>query len=162
MELSGQLHAPAAFARGKELPDTHWAAGRVIPRTVLDIWEKRKISSPAGIQTPNHPACSPVTIPTTLPHLLNYTLSQFKTIHIPIAQRPNLLVSSYVRSLFWNTNRQKNVCASLCVMDRERDGHKLPVITLGPSEGSKIQHSTFHKYTWCKERATIWNDAHFN
>jgi hypothetical protein len=43
MEVSGQLHAPAAFSPGKA-PDTHWIGGWVSPRAVMDAVVKRKIS----------------------------------------------------------------------------------------------------------------------
>jgi hypothetical protein len=46
MEVSGQLHAPAALLPGKERAlGTHWIGGWVCPRTVLDV-VKRKIPSP--------------------------------------------------------------------------------------------------------------------
>jgi len=40
MEVSGQLHAPAALPPGKE-PVTHWIGGWVGPRAVLDAVVKR-------------------------------------------------------------------------------------------------------------------------
>jgi hypothetical protein len=51
MEVSGQLHAPAALPPAKETPGTHWIGGWVGPRTVLDTVVKRKIPSPVGNRT---------------------------------------------------------------------------------------------------------------
>jgi hypothetical protein len=42
MEMSGRLHAPAAFSLGKELLCTHWIGGWVSPRAGLDAVKKRK------------------------------------------------------------------------------------------------------------------------
>jgi hypothetical protein len=44
MEVSGQLHAPAALPPGKS-PGTHWIAGWMGPRAVLNAVVKRKIPS---------------------------------------------------------------------------------------------------------------------
>jgi hypothetical protein len=55
MEVSSQLHAPAALPPGKELPGTHWIGGRVGLRAVLDAVVKRKILSPlqeSNLRTP--------------------------------------------------------------------------------------------------------------
>jgi hypothetical protein len=55
MEVSGQLHAPAALPPGKEPPGTHWKGGWVGPRAVLDAVVKRKIPSPrrvSNLRTP--------------------------------------------------------------------------------------------------------------
>jgi hypothetical protein len=46
MEVSGQLHAPAALPPGKEQED------RVGPRAILDVVAKRKISSPLQESNP--------------------------------------------------------------------------------------------------------------
>jgi hypothetical protein len=50
MDVSGQLHTPAALPPGKE-PDTHRIGGWVGPRAILDAVVKRKIPSPTGNQT---------------------------------------------------------------------------------------------------------------
>jgi hypothetical protein len=42
MEVSGQLHAPAALPPGKESPGIHWIGGWVGPRAGLDATEKRE------------------------------------------------------------------------------------------------------------------------
>jgi hypothetical protein len=42
LEVSGQLHAPAALRPGKEPPGTHCIGGWVDPRPVLDQVEERK------------------------------------------------------------------------------------------------------------------------
>jgi hypothetical protein len=46
MEVSGQLHAPAALHPGERARDTHWIGGWVGLRAVLDAVVKRKILSP--------------------------------------------------------------------------------------------------------------------
>jgi hypothetical protein len=43
MEVSGQLHAPAALTPRERAPGTHWIGGWVGPRAVLDAVVKRKI-----------------------------------------------------------------------------------------------------------------------
>jgi len=53
MEMSGQLHAPAALPAGERALGILWIGGWVGPRVGLGTVEKRKIPSP------NHPACSP-------------------------------------------------------------------------------------------------------
>jgi hypothetical protein len=52
MELSGQLHAPAALTPKERAPGNHWIGGWVGTRAVLDAVVKRKIPAPAGIRTP--------------------------------------------------------------------------------------------------------------
>jgi hypothetical protein len=49
MEMTGQLHAPAAFNTGERAPDTHWLGGWVGPRAGLDMVSKRKT---VGNRTP--------------------------------------------------------------------------------------------------------------
>jgi hypothetical protein len=41
MEVSGQLHAPAALCPGNK-PGTNWIGGRLDPRDGLDVYEKEK------------------------------------------------------------------------------------------------------------------------
>jgi hypothetical protein len=41
LEVSGQLHAPAALTHGKTAPSTHWTGGWVGPRTGLHDMEKK-------------------------------------------------------------------------------------------------------------------------
>jgi hypothetical protein len=43
MEVSGQLHAPAALPPGKELPGTHWIGGWVDPTAVLDAVKRKQM-----------------------------------------------------------------------------------------------------------------------
>jgi hypothetical protein len=53
MEVSGQLHAPAALPPGKDtLAGTHWTGGWVGPRAVLNTVEKRKVRSLRLNRTP--------------------------------------------------------------------------------------------------------------
>jgi hypothetical protein len=60
MEVSGQLHAPAALLPRKEPPATHWIGGWVGPRAVLDVVVKRKIPSPHRESNPRTPIVRPV------------------------------------------------------------------------------------------------------
>jgi hypothetical protein len=46
MEVSGQLHTPAALPPGKEPLVTHWIGGWVDLRTILDAVVKTEIPSP--------------------------------------------------------------------------------------------------------------------
>jgi hypothetical protein len=55
MEVSGELHAPAALLPGKEPPNTHWIGGWVGPRAILDAVVKRKIPSPRRESDPRTP-----------------------------------------------------------------------------------------------------------
>jgi len=50
MEISGQLHAPAALTARERAHGTHWIGGWVGPRSSLDMVAKRKILiiAPAG------------------------------------------------------------------------------------------------------------------
>jgi hypothetical protein len=111
---------------GKELSNNRQTPGWVGPRTGLDTLEERKI------QTPDHPPCRPVTIMSMVSHTLHCILSHFKTLHVLITQRLNSLVTIYVYSLFRNIETER-IYMPLCLTDRETDGCKLPVITLGPS-----------------------------
>jgi hypothetical protein len=52
MEVSGQLHAPAALTPGKESLGTHWIGGWVGPRAVLDAVVNRTIPSPRRESNP--------------------------------------------------------------------------------------------------------------
>jgi hypothetical protein len=55
----------------KIISGTHWIGGCVGPRTGLDVLEKRKPLARTGIRTPDRPARSRITMPTTLSrHLL--------------------------------------------------------------------------------------------
>jgi hypothetical protein len=49
MEVSGQLHAPAALHPGKE-PGTHWMGDLVNPRAGVDDMERRKILPLQGLE----------------------------------------------------------------------------------------------------------------
>jgi hypothetical protein len=51
MEVSGQLHAPAALPFGGRAPSTHWIGGWVGPRAGLDTGEENSLAL-AGIRTP--------------------------------------------------------------------------------------------------------------
>jgi hypothetical protein len=59
MEVSDQLHAPAALPPGKEHPGTHRIEGWVGPRAVLDAVVKRKINSPRQKSNPRTPIIQP-------------------------------------------------------------------------------------------------------
>jgi hypothetical protein len=55
MEVSGQLHAPAALPPKERAPGTHWIGGWVGPRAVLDAVVKRKIPNPRRESNPRTP-----------------------------------------------------------------------------------------------------------
>jgi len=63
--MNNQIQAPAALNPWNNL-GTHWTGDLVEPIIGPDISEKRKLSSPTGIRTPDRPAHSIVTVPTTL------------------------------------------------------------------------------------------------
>jgi hypothetical protein len=65
MEVSGQLHAPAALTPGKEPPGTHYIGGWVGPRAGFDVVGKKNLA-PAGNQTP---AAQPIAISIELSRL---------------------------------------------------------------------------------------------
>jgi hypothetical protein len=50
VEVSGQLHAPAALPPEKT-PRTHWIGGWMDPRSSLDDLEKRKFLTPLGLNS---------------------------------------------------------------------------------------------------------------
>lgn len=75
MEASGLPHTMAYLPLKKELQVNEWASD------LMDVLEKRKITSPATIQTLDCLAHSLVIIPTTLSQLLLYwvtTVSDYK------------------------------------------------------------------------------------
>jgi hypothetical protein len=59
MEVSGQLHAPAALPSGRA-PGTHWIGGWVGSRDILDAVVKRKIPSPCQESNPRISIVHPV------------------------------------------------------------------------------------------------------
>ena len=71
MEVSGQHHASATLYKGKN-HGTHWIGGGVGPKNSPDVVRQRKISTTAGIRTPDRPARSLITIPTTISRLQNW------------------------------------------------------------------------------------------
>jgi hypothetical protein len=53
MELSGQIHAPAALFLAKEPPMTHWIAGCVSFRAGLDVVKKiRNFTAAENLTSP--------------------------------------------------------------------------------------------------------------
>jgi hypothetical protein len=60
MEVSGQLHAPAALPPGERAPGTLWVEGWVGPGAILDAVVKRKITSPHRESNPRTPIVQPV------------------------------------------------------------------------------------------------------
>jgi hypothetical protein len=61
MEVSGQLHAPAALPPRERAPGTHWIGGWMGPTAVLDTVVKRKIPSPRRESNLRTPIVQPVT-----------------------------------------------------------------------------------------------------
>jgi len=58
MEMSGQLHAPAALPQGEEhLAPIWWEVGWA-PEPVWMLWRRQKFPATTGTSTPDHPACS--------------------------------------------------------------------------------------------------------
>jgi len=70
MEVSDQLHAPAALPRRKSL-GYPFMGGWVAPEPVWTQWRREKYSSPYHEWNPGHPACSLVAIVTEI--LVRYT-----------------------------------------------------------------------------------------
>jgi hypothetical protein len=64
MDVSGQVHAPAAIPRWRDPPRTHWIGGWMGPRAGLDTVAKRKIPSPCRESNPDRPAHRLVAIST--------------------------------------------------------------------------------------------------
>jgi hypothetical protein len=60
MEVSGQLHVPAALPPRERARGTHWIGSWVGPRAVLDAVVKRKIPSPGRESNPRTPIVLPV------------------------------------------------------------------------------------------------------
>jgi hypothetical protein len=58
MEVSGQIHAPAALPRGK-ISGTHCIGDYMGPRAYLDVVKQRKIHFPCPESNPGRRACSP-------------------------------------------------------------------------------------------------------
>jgi hypothetical protein len=69
MEVSGQLHAPAALLPMEGASDTHWIGGWVDPRVGMNSVEKRRIMHCRG-WNPGLLARSPTLIPNELSPLL--------------------------------------------------------------------------------------------
>jgi hypothetical protein len=60
MEVSGQLHDPAALLPRERAPGSHEIGGWVVPRAVLDAVVNRKIPSPRRESNPRTPIVQPV------------------------------------------------------------------------------------------------------
>jgi hypothetical protein len=60
MEVSGQIHAPAALPPRERDPGTHWVVGWVGPGAILDAVVKRKIPSSLRESNPVTPIVHPV------------------------------------------------------------------------------------------------------
>jgi hypothetical protein len=60
MEVSGQLHAPAAFTPRERAPGTHWIGGWMGLRAILDAVVKRKIPSSHQESNPRTPIIQPI------------------------------------------------------------------------------------------------------
>jgi hypothetical protein len=55
VEVSGELHGPAALSPRERAPGTHWIGGWIVPRAGLDAVSKRKIPSLRPKSNPDHP-----------------------------------------------------------------------------------------------------------
>jgi hypothetical protein len=60
MEVSGQLHVPAALPPRERAPSTHWIGGWMGLRAVLNAAVKRKIPSHRRESNPRTPIVQPV------------------------------------------------------------------------------------------------------
>jgi hypothetical protein len=60
MEVSGQLHAPAALPPRERAPGAHCIGSWVRPRAVLDAVMKRKIPNSRRESNPRTPIVQPV------------------------------------------------------------------------------------------------------
>jgi hypothetical protein len=67
MEVSGQLHTPAALPQGKEPRDSNWIADGVGARAGLAPVARRKIPSPHRTRTSDHPAHNPALYHSAIP-----------------------------------------------------------------------------------------------
>jgi hypothetical protein len=71
LEVSGQLHAPAALPR-ERAPGDHWIGGWVDLTAGLDDLEKKKFLTLLGLELrPLGSPARPVAIPTTLSRLMS-------------------------------------------------------------------------------------------
>jgi len=104
------------------------------PRIGLDTLEKRKIYFPCWDSNPRLPSLQPS-------HYKDYGIS-YAVLHpkpvqnTPCANNTKTKFTCYnlcISSLSKHRDR-KNICASICDGERETDRHKLPVITMGPSD----------------------------
>jgi hypothetical protein len=69
MEMSGQLHAPAALPPGKEPPGTHLIGGAVLRAGLVAVANNRKKNYPCWESNPDRPARSSVTVLNEIPRL---------------------------------------------------------------------------------------------
>jgi hypothetical protein len=83
MQVSGQLHAPAALSSGKNT-FTDWEEGWVGPRSRLDVKGEENISCTFRFQTPDSPSPMQASIhitlygaPFSLKYELNFYIIQF-------------------------------------------------------------------------------------
>jgi hypothetical protein len=68
MEVSGQLHGPAALPSRERAPDTDWIGGWVGPRASPDAVVKRKIPSPRRESNSGVEAAKTVSVSIRYPH----------------------------------------------------------------------------------------------
>jgi hypothetical protein len=78
MELSGQLHSPAAFPSRERAPDTHWIGGWVDHRANLYDLDNREFLTLPGLelQILSHPARSQSLYRLRYPKVTNQNLFQ--------------------------------------------------------------------------------------
>jgi hypothetical protein len=79
MEVSSQLHAPAALPPGKSPTGTHWIGGWVGPTACLDAMGNRKIVPLPGIK-----------LPASSPSLYRLYITTLQLIHFTQLSLPEL------------------------------------------------------------------------
>jgi len=82
------MSCPGHYTPGERVPATHSIGGWVGPIVVVDVLKNRKVSFLS--QTPDRPACSPVTIPTTLSCLPLQTIVFTNTLNDPECKKSPL------------------------------------------------------------------------
>jgi hypothetical protein len=99
MEMSGQLHAPAALRPRETAPRTHCIGGCVGPRAGLDVMETWKISGPCRESNPDFSAVQPVAIPTAVSLCTVHRFSEKLWSSSSAPYKVEILLDSYERNL---------------------------------------------------------------
>jgi hypothetical protein len=127
MEVSGQLHAPAALPLGRA-PGTHWIRGWVGPRTVLNAVVKRKIPSPRRESNPRTLIVQPVAQRYTdwaITAPKNYVFLMLYLGYVNLYLNYNTLFNSWAacwirdqRAIVWNHGRVISLIMFYCLQSQ--------------------------------------------